>query len=333
MRLCTLNSYGLMLRHKGPAYWLEVMQRTGGPVQHMVDSGAFTVQHAGYTIDLDHYTQFCRYAYDQVPDLYGCIQLDVLRDHKASLRNLQYQHSHGAPVIPVLTVDAPVEHAHALREYGRVLCVAGGADSANARSIHNRLRKVHDLLGGDVALHALGYTRSCGEMRHARVSTVDSSSWAAGRRWGRFCSVHPGSGVMRTVGIGSLRKSPFDSWPPELQAAAIRSGLSAQDVHDNYRATRGASSWLACMGALSQAIYANAIARVGVTCFTAALFLNIQTFVLAFWLVRNGTLRWEDLLRAGSISASKWDATETAHWLLECARSYSEGRYVARQAL
>lgn len=92
----------------------------------VLDSGAFTVHHAGGTVDL---VEFAEWALEQRatnPLVTEVFTLDVIGDWRASLKNTEELVKRGLPVIPVYHVGEPTDVLKALaRDYDKI--ALGGA--------------------------------------------------------------------------------------------------------------------------------------------------------------------------------------------------------------
>jgi hypothetical protein len=72
-----------------------------------MDSGAFSVLYSGRTISLDNYIPFCRDMLAADPTLAEVFALDVIRDWRQGLVNVERMWAAGVPAIPVYHIGEP----------------------------------------------------------------------------------------------------------------------------------------------------------------------------------------------------------------------------------
>mgnify|MGYP001806875810 CR=1 FL=1 len=82
----------------------------------VLDSGAFSAFNSGQTIDLQQYIETCKELLATDKTLTEVFSLDVIGDHKGSLRNTEKMWEEGVPAIPCYHADEPVD---ALMEMAR----------------------------------------------------------------------------------------------------------------------------------------------------------------------------------------------------------------------
>jgi len=124
----------------------------------IIDSGAFTAHTLGKEITLEEYTNFVR----QVgPFTEWQVQLDVIGDQDATIRNWEKQLALGVNVVPVLTYGATREQIdYVVAREDRLICVGGlvvrgrtlGQKLAFLKFVMDRIR-AH---GKQTKIHALG---------------------------------------------------------------------------------------------------------------------------------------------------------------------------------
>lgn len=201
----------------------------------MVDSGAVQAANTGKPIDADVYGRWLKAAegwWDEA------ISLDVIFDPQASERNhrvLVYGHglSH---VMPVFHGGEPWEYLERMAATHGKVALGGMVTSRVGRSglwpwlaRAFRVARAHD-----AAVHGLGMTR-WGEMLRLPWSSVDSSSWGAGHRFGQVAAWNG-----RTLVKGS-RARPG----PELLRLLRRAGFDPHELGDyRYAAEVNAFAWL-----------------------------------------------------------------------------------------
>ncbi len=88
------------------ALW-EKLQATVHFRDWVMDSGAFSAHASGDPIDLDEYMDKCEELLTTDPSLTEVFALDVIGDHKASLRNTERMWERGIPAIPCYHVGEP----------------------------------------------------------------------------------------------------------------------------------------------------------------------------------------------------------------------------------
>jgi hypothetical protein len=106
--------------------WLQVQPKA--KVRNWaMDSGAFSVDRSGATIDLRAYTETARELLASDASLVDVFALDVIGNAKASLRNAETMRASGVPkVIPCFHVGEPMEHLRTLaKEFDKI--ALGGA--------------------------------------------------------------------------------------------------------------------------------------------------------------------------------------------------------------
>ena len=219
MKLSVLISYSYRRICERSLAW---MNDRGVQYNLLVDSGAFTVHTKGLKITLDEYCQFLD-KYSGVP----AIQLDVVGDPKASLRNCETMISRGYRVIPVFTHGSSLDHLDVLYSLSDYVALGGIVSSNRKREYiawvegHRKGRKIHWLGTSDFPM-ILKY----------RPTSVDVSSWtfrtgARGlvffRHNGRFVAVQGKKGrlclrehayreMCRIVGTQNARRILCSPW-------------------------------------------------------------------------------------------------------------------------
>lgn len=194
-----------------------VAQRTMQKTEVMYDSGAYSAHHSGDTVRLDEYTRFALARQDH-PNVWGCIQLDVLGDSQRTAENLAYAYRHGARVMPVVTTDMDPARIADLAAINPRVCIAGGRGSfTGVRSwFSNRLAALH-ATAPDAQLHALGYIRFPEIMREP-LASVDSSACVNGQKYGDARWFDPSRGFVMFNMRGKV--------PTWARAAMERCGVS-----------------------------------------------------------------------------------------------------------
>lgn len=184
----------------------------------LIDSGAFSAYTVGKAVDLDDYCRFLD-SIRQFPA--EAIQLDVIGDPEASLRNYQVMRARGYEVAPVFTRGSPLELLDEF-ERGRLLLLGGVARGAGNAGYVKWFSEALAARGDPFPTHWLGFTRVPFILRY-RPRSVDSSSWCSGR-FGQV-SFYVGEGQIVT-----LTKAEARDMGPSLFQAAISSGAEPWQV-------------------------------------------------------------------------------------------------------
>lgn len=179
----------------------------------IIDSGAFSAHRLGSPINLEEYTTFCR-SISHYKRLWGCVQLDVVGNAAGTKENLKKTLDLGYTPMPVLTTTEPVEYIDELYKINKRICCAGnlGQFSGAVKWACDRHSKCSARLPEDARLHGLGFVR-WPQMYQVGLSTVDSSSWVDGSRYGCLWMFDRSRGLVsmepyrdvKGVGGGSLR--------------------------------------------------------------------------------------------------------------------------------
>lgn len=85
------------------AYWKSFVQARDKYSfrDYALDSGAYTVEHSGGTVDLTEYTEFAAERLATDPQCVEVFALDVISDWRASVKNVEAMWKAGVPAIPV----------------------------------------------------------------------------------------------------------------------------------------------------------------------------------------------------------------------------------------
>lgn len=170
-------------------HWIKTY---GEPWDILIDSGAHSVHNSGGHIELDDY---CDWLEEYGPHVTRYIQLDVIGNAAATKVNLKAMRDRGFDPMPVLTCDVGAKAALELLRNSKKpeLCIAGGAgnvDGAQSKMdngmtwYENRCRMVRKVVGKDVWIHGLGYTRGIPKMTTVPINSFDSSSHTHAARSG-----------------------------------------------------------------------------------------------------------------------------------------------------
>ena len=136
-----------------------IMQQPGACL--LIDSGAFSAHRLGERIRLTYYIEACRY-YLESPQVWGCIQLDVVGNAEASRRNLMSMVDSGVRPMPVLTSDAPLERLQEYQQVNDRICIAGALGQFVGREdwITSRYQQAH-AVAPDVVVECSGQHSWC----------------------------------------------------------------------------------------------------------------------------------------------------------------------------
>jgi hypothetical protein len=149
-----------------------------------IDSGAFSAFKSGTVIDNDQYLDKCLELLKVDKQLVEIFALDVIGDHKTSLKNTERAWERKVPAIPTYHLGEPVEYLlHIAKQYpkiaiGGVALKKGGIKSDFARAVFSRV--------WPKPIHGFGY----GSRNHILAfpfHSTDSTNWEAGpSRFGRW---------------------------------------------------------------------------------------------------------------------------------------------------
>lgn len=169
--------------------------RNGNHVSVMVDSGAFSADTQGHTITVTEYAQWLTDLARPIlgPHMTVALNLDVLRDSTASMRNWQRLRDQGHPTIPVthLGDSATVLDAYAQHgvDYIALGAMVGRSVARKMRWAAHIHRHVHDH-HPHVRLHGLGV----GGQKLVEALpwySVDSSGFGSAYRYGALTLYDP----------------------------------------------------------------------------------------------------------------------------------------------
>jgi hypothetical protein len=147
-----------------------------------LDSGAFSVWNAGKAIDLGAYIECCQQAASD-PALDFIIALDVIRDWRAGLRNVERMWAAGVRAVPTYHLGEPEDVLVGLaRDYPRV-CI-GGVPRLHGEARRRFAQQCFARMW-PAKVHGLGIGNEA-DMMSVPWASVDASSWSAGpRRFGK----------------------------------------------------------------------------------------------------------------------------------------------------
>lgn len=147
-----------------------------------MDSGAYSAHNSGVTIDLQQYIETCRELLATDPKLTEVFSLDVMYDHKASLKNTEKMWAAGIQCIPTFHLHEPESALLAMaKDYPKISLggVVGYRDkNAWAQQCFARVwpKRIHGLgFGGETDILTLPF------------ESVDATNWETGpAKFGRW---------------------------------------------------------------------------------------------------------------------------------------------------
>jgi len=232
----------------------------------MIDSGAFSAHRLGIRIRLTRYIEACKYYLDS-PQIWGCIQLDVVGNAAGTKRNLDAMVKAGVRPMPVLTVDAHIDSLAALQQINKRICVAGalGKFTGAETWIEQRYRSAHAAAPA-AQLHGLGFIR-WPNMYGLGLSSCDSSSHSAGERYGLMSRFNRNSGVLW---FGNRHWKDRTRIPRDWIAWMRDCGCSKADLNDDSIMAAGAASFCSISCSVAHGLWSVYSQRYGVRSFLAS---------------------------------------------------------------
>ena len=152
----------------------------------MLDSGAFTAYTSGKPINLDTYIKFC---HEWEGKLWGYVNLDVIKNPKATYENFLEMRKQGLNPIPVCTTGSKEKQVKQMAEMAGLIMFGGikGTSIGTKEAIKLRTSWV-----GKTPVHWLGYADEP-MMRAFKPYSVDVTTWQQAMRFGRV-NVYLGAG-------------------------------------------------------------------------------------------------------------------------------------------
>lgn len=208
-------------------YWLSQAKERGWNV--LIDSGAFSAFTQKQEIDLDAY---CRFIERRLPWLWDFISLDVVNNSQATLSNLEVMSRRGLKPMAVLTEDMQPDVVPQLLQTAQNdrLCVAGPTHWPT-QPILARIRLVKQI-APQAQIHGLGLTRETAAWR-CGVSSVDSSTWTVGTRYGKFSTFTFYRGC-KEHDWRLLRQGDRNQWPSDVQQTVLQCSITKQDIESKW---------------------------------------------------------------------------------------------------
>jgi len=153
-----------------------------------LDSGAFSVLNSGVKVDLIQYIEICRYLLEIDETLEEVFSLDVIDDHKQSLKNVESMWNAGVPAIPTYHIGEPEKVLlDYCEEYPKV--ALGGIAVRKAKSIRLDFIKYCMKLVWPKPIHLFGVVNK-NVLLNVPIHSCDSWSWQLGPSgYGRWKSL------------------------------------------------------------------------------------------------------------------------------------------------
>ena len=250
MPLNLLLSYALTTQKD-----LDVIAKTTPPdTKIIIDSGAFTAFKTGKEVTLKGYAKFLR-DISFIP--YGYINLDIIGDPAASMRNYKLMVKMGFNPVPVITKGGSVDE---FDEYAKAPFVALGGLVGAMTSRNEKIgwidKCVHAANKHNIKLHLLGLTSPKLLMRWP-IASADSSSWDSSARYGSF-SLYKGGGRMLSFDRSDVKNKIQND--PHLKMLVKQHGASPYELIEESN-WRGGGSLNAAISARAYIKYSNDFER------------------------------------------------------------------------
>lgn len=154
-----------------------------GTINLMIDSGAFTKFNAKGSYDFITLDNYCDYLqkYGAAAEKY--VMLDVVGNAAQSKANYEIMVQRGLrPMFVATMFDKDFDYIKSTYAINENICVAGGVTTKGPWMI-KRFQDVYYKTGEQAKIHGLGYV-TMPNMFRLPLTSVDSSSWKSGRRYG-----------------------------------------------------------------------------------------------------------------------------------------------------
>jgi len=226
-----------------------------------LDSGAFSAWTTETSLRLSDYLAWLKGAFDILgrDRIYAYANLDVVRNPALTWRNQRVIERSGFRPLPVIHSNASPETVEQVVEEYDTFAV-GGLVGGGSNSTHYEefLAGVFDKATtrhGIHTIHGFGVT-SYPIMRRFPFSSVDSSSWMAGARWGRFRLFDPRTCTHIEVDMISKR----GSYVKAIELLSACYPYSMKELKELRHAR--SRQWRAAIGTLSILSYRYIVERV-----------------------------------------------------------------------
>ena len=201
-----------------------------GYINLLIDSGAFTVYKSGGKILLKDYIEACKHYHDRC---WQYVTLDVVGNYKATLENFKIMRNQNLNPMGVLTTDMDLSELDTLIRDNKHIGVPGGTITKGDFT-KKRFQDVHRYTEGKAKIHGLGYVKYP-EMYQLPLTTVDSSSSEAGKRFGAIKTFDSHKGFVDNWSTKDIKQAQASKIPPKLKQLWIQAGLSPNDrLKDDY---------------------------------------------------------------------------------------------------
>lgn len=165
----------------------------------LLDSGAFTAHSLGFPYDVNDYIKWVKTASIK-PDRY--IQLDVIGNEKATVKNLKKMLDAGLNPIPVFTRGSQLQTLEQIYELAPLIATGGLVGTQNRTGYVKWLMKSIK----ERPVHWLGFT-ALDFIAKFRPASCDSSGWLATRMYGGL-RVYLGKGKWKILRRQDFIKRP-----------------------------------------------------------------------------------------------------------------------------
>ena len=248
----------------------ELEHLSGQSIDIMVDSGAFSAFTLGSVIDLDAYAEWVRY-WGKYFTAYA--NLDVIGDPRATKDNQRALEAKGLAPLPIFHTGEPWEYLDGYLEAYPYIMLGGMVPySKEKKRLMPWLIKCFKKAEGRAVYHGLGLTSSY-SLTTLPWYSVDSSSWAAGVRYGDSDVFDQRLGKMKSLALS-------DSMAWQREADVVRAlGFNPADCIDKSRTTR--RHILSIAFASWQAMEDWVRKRMGVTTMPGSLDTGIKLYLAA----------------------------------------------------
>lgn len=153
----------------------------------VLDSGAFSAHNSGEVISLKEYIETCKRLMDEDDKLTEIFALDVIGNHKASMRNCEQMWKQGVPAIPCFHRGSPWPDLKALAQDYPKIALGGVALLRGAEKM--RFAEQAFNLVWPAKIHGFGFG-SESQVLGLPWHSVDATSWEIGPcrfgRWNHF---------------------------------------------------------------------------------------------------------------------------------------------------
>lgn len=172
-----------------------------GPVDMVLDSGAFTVKWTGGTITRSEYAEWVKKQIVRAKgQLYFYLNLDVIGDAGKTEQNQVLLEMSGLSPLPVYHLSSSEDALKRITERYSHFGV-GGLRQFAGRDLHHRLNRLFTLAEGK-RIHGLAFTRVALLSRYP-FDSVDSSSWLSAPRYGVFTIYNQDKRKLEQFNIGA----------------------------------------------------------------------------------------------------------------------------------